>query len=299
MPDPLSFRIKKQFDRYIHDPIAAIIAIPLFLILKLLPYKLSSYLCGILMYLIAPLTSYNNRVKKHLKIVFPEKSIKEINNLSSQHWFMLGQTIGEMPHINNLIKFGNLETEGLEKIKKGPAILVGAHMGNWEFLLRVGDLAGRRAGYVFRPINNWILNKIQIYRNKDANADFYRKGRLAAIGMASKLKNGEVVGLTGDQLLREGIMVPFFGIETPTPQAAAVMAIKWNVPIYMVRIERFKGIKFKLSVEDKLKFPKNLDKDKATYEITRLISKRIEEWIIDRPEQWLWAHRRWGKEHLN
>ena len=165
MPDPLSFRIKKQFDRYLHDPIAAIMAIPLFLILKLLPYKFSSYLCGALMYLIAPLTTYNKRVKKHLKIVFPEKSLKEINKLASQHWFMLGQTVGEMPHINNLIRLGNLETEGLERIKKGPAILVGAHMANWEFLLRVGDLAGRRAGYVFRPINNWILNKIQIYRN--------------------------------------------------------------------------------------------------------------------------------------
>ena len=168
-------------------------------------------------------------------------------------------------------------------------------MGNWEFLLRVGDLAGRRAGYVFRPINNWILNKIQIHRNKDANADFYRKGRLAAIGMAGKLKSGEVVGLTGDQLLREGIKVPFFGIETPTPQAAAVMALKWNVPIYMVRVERFKGIKFRMSVENKLTIPKNLEKDKAIFEITRLISSRIEEWIIDKPEQWLWAHRRWGK----
>ena len=295
MPDPISFRIKKQFDRYVHDPIVAVIAIPLFLIFRLLPYKFSSYLCGALVYLIAPFTSYNNRVKNHLKIVFPNKSSKEINKLTSQHWFMLGQTIGEMPHINNLIKSGNLETQGLEKIKEGPAILVGAHIGNWEFLLRVGDLAGRRAGYVFRPINNWILNKIQIYRNEDANADFYRKGRLAAIGMASKLKNGEVVGLTGDQLLREGIMVPFFGIETPTPQAAAIMALKWDVPIYMVRVERLKGIKFKMSIEDKLKIPKNLDKDKATYEITRLISKRIEEWIINRPEQWLWAHRRWGK----
>ena len=142
MPDPLSFRIKKQFDRYIHDPIVAFVAIPLFLILKLLPFKFSSYLCGTLIYLIAPLTSYNKRVKKHLKIVFPNKSIKEINKITSQHWFMLGQTIGEMPHINYLIKQGNLKTEGLEKIKKGPAILVGAHMGNWEFLLRVGDLAG-------------------------------------------------------------------------------------------------------------------------------------------------------------
>lgn len=295
MPDPLSFRIKKQFDRYIHDPIAAMLAIPLFLILKILPFRISSYLCGSLMYLIAPLTSYNIRVKKHMKIAFPQKSIHEINKLTRQHWFMLGQTIGEMPHINHLIKIGHLKTEGLEKIKNGPAILVGAHMGNWEFLLRVGDLAGRRAGYVFRPINNWILNKIQIHRNKDANADFYRKGRLAAIGMASKLKNAEVVGLTGDQLLREGIQVPFFGIKTPTPQAAAVMALKWNVPIYMVRIERFKGIKFRMTIEERLQIPKNLDKEKAIFEITRLISQRIEEWIIDRPEQWLWAHRRWGK----
>ena len=295
MVDPLSFRLKKLFDRYIHDPIAALLAIPLFLILKILPYKISSYLCGTLMLMIAPLTSYNNRVKKHMRIAFPKKSITEINKLSRQHWFMLGQTIGEMPHINKMIQLGRLETDGLEKIKTGPAILVGAHMGNWEFLLRVGDLAGRRAGYVFRPINNWILNKIQIKRNEDANADFYRKGRLAAIGMAGKLKAGEVVGLTGDQLLREGIMVPFFDIETPTPQAAAIMSLKWNIPIYMVRIERLNGIRFKMTIEDKLKVPKNQSKDKAVYEITKLISSRIEKWIINKPEQWLWAHRRWGK----
>ena len=295
MADPLSFRIKKQFDRYIHDPIIAILAIPLFLILKMLPFYLSSYLCGSFMFIVGPMTSYNGRIKKHMQIAFPKKSITEINKLTKQHWFMLGQTIGEMPHINRLIKIGHLETDGLDKLKTGPAILVGAHMGNWEFLLRVGDLAGRRAGYVFRPINNWILNKLQIHRNKDANADFYRKGRLAAIGMASKLKSGEIIGLTGDQLLREGIMVPFFGIRTPTPQAAAVMALKWNVPVYMVRIERFKGIKFKMSVEDKLRIPSNLDKEKAIYQITKMISARIEDWIKEQPEQWLWAHRRWGK----
>ena len=51
-----------------------------------------------------------------------------------------------------------------------------------------------------------------------------------------------------------------------------------------------------MTVEDKLNIPSNLDKERATYEITRLISSRIEEWIIDKPEQWLWAHRRWGKQ---
>ena len=107
MTNPLIFRLKKQFDRYIHDPIAAALSIPLFLILKILPYKISSYLCGTLMYFIAPLTSYNCRVKKHMQIAFPKKSKKEIDKLASQHWFMLGQTIGEMPHINKLIRLGN------------------------------------------------------------------------------------------------------------------------------------------------------------------------------------------------
>ena len=133
MVDSLSFKLKKVFDRYIHDPIAALLAIPLFIILKILPFQISSYLCGTLMILIAPLTSYNRRVKKHMRIAFPKKSITEINKLCRQHWFMLGQTIGEMPHINKMIQLGRLETEGLEKIKTGPAILVGAHIGNWEF----------------------------------------------------------------------------------------------------------------------------------------------------------------------
>ena len=73
------------------------------------------------------------------------------------------------------------------------------------------------------------------------------------------------------------------------------MSLKWDVPIYMVRIERFKGIRFKMTVEDALIKPNKLSNKENIFTITSLISSRIEEWIIDKPEQWLWAHRRWGK----
>jgi KDO2-lipid IV(A) lauroyltransferase len=64
----------------------------------------------------------------------------------------------------------------------------------------------------------------------------------------------------------------------------------------MVRIERFKGINFRMTIEDKLEsMQENNSKDQNVFEITKLISSRIEEWIKDKPEQWLWAHRRWGK----
>ena len=295
MPDPISFRIKKKIDRYIQDPILAFLVLPFLIFLKVMPYKLSSYLCGYFIKIIAPFTKYQKRVMKNLKIAFPEKSISELYEISKNQWFNFGQIIGEYPHTNKMINLNRVETIGLNKIKKGPAILVGAHIGNWEFTPKIAQLAGRRAGYVFRPINNWILNMVLLQKNKSINADFFKKGRLAAIGLSNKLKNNEIIGLLNDQLLREGIMVPFFGKKTPTSRTAALMCLKWNVPIYMVRVERFDGTSFRMTIEDKLKIPKSKTHDKKIYEITKLISKRIEEWIIEHPEQWLWAHRRWGK----
>ena len=50
-----------------------------------------------------------------------------------------------------------------------------------------------------------------------------------------------------------------------------------------------------MTVEKKLDVPKIKSNDEDIYLITKKISERIEEWIIKNPEQWLWAHRRWGK----
>ena len=258
MTNPLSFKIKKKFDRYIHDPLVALIILPFFLILKILPYKISSLFCGSLVFLLAPFSKYQKRVMNNLDIAFPKIKKVEKIKISKRFWFNFGQIIGELPHIDKIISSKNIITIGHEKIKNGPAILIGAHLANWEFLLRVGEMSGRRVGFVYRPINNWILNKLQFSRNSKIDADFFRK-------------------------------------KTPTPQAAAIMSIKWNVPIFMVRVERINLLRFKLTIENEIKLPKNSKSDDAVYKLTELISKRIEQWIIENPEQWLWAHRRWGK----
>ena len=71
-----------------------------------------------------------------------------------------------------------------------------------------------------------------------------------------------------------------------------------NMGLPMIKNLINKG--FQVSVYDiNPKITKKIEKDKAVFEITRLISSRIEEWILDKPEQWLWAHRRWGKQNQN
>ena len=66
----------------------------------------------------------------------------------------------------------------------------------------------------------------------------------------------------------------------------------------MVRVERLNLLNFKLTIEDEIKLPKSIKNDNAVYKLTELISKRTEQWIIEKPEQWLWAHRRWGNNYL-
>ena len=73
MTDPLSYRFKKKIDRYIHDPIVALIILPFFIILKIIPYKISSLMCGSILFLIAPFSKYQTRVMKNLNIAFPKK----------------------------------------------------------------------------------------------------------------------------------------------------------------------------------------------------------------------------------
>ena len=103
MTDPLSFRIKKKIDRYIHDPIVVLIILPFFLILKILPFKISSLICGSLVYLIAPFTKYQKRVLNNLNIAFPQKKEAEKIKISKRFWFNFGQIIGELPHIDKII----------------------------------------------------------------------------------------------------------------------------------------------------------------------------------------------------
>ena len=147
-----------------------------------------------------------------------------------------------------------------------------------------------------KKLKVYMFTEMANMANRHKNgADFFKKGRLAAIGMANKLKNGEVIGLTNDQILREGILVPFFGKKAPTPHAAAIMSLKWDVPIFMVRLERIDMFNFKMTIEDEIKIKTNKKFDDKVYKLTEVISQRIEQWIIERPEQWLWAHRRWGK----
>ena len=99
--------------------------------------------------------------------------------------------------------------------------------------------------------------------------------------------------MLADQKLNEGIPVPFFGRSAMTATALALLALRFDCVALPARVERLRGARFRLTVFPPLPLPRTGDRDADIAALTANVTGVLEAWIRDRPEEWLWVHRRW------
>jgi KDO2-lipid IV(A) lauroyltransferase len=81
-----------------------------------------------------------------------------------------------------------------------------------------------------------------------------------------------------------------------TAPAIARLALRFDCPIVPVRVERLGGTHFRFTVLPRLELSEKRETaDNVLATMTR-INAIVEEWIVARPEQWLWLHQRWPRE---
>ena len=194
--------------------------------------------------------------------------------------------------------------EGLEHVESGfaagrGAILLTAHLGNWEVM-------GARAAQEFpltvvaRPTEN---AGVQGYIDRVRAA--------SGIGVISKfdngraplrvLKNNETLGILPDQHAgREGLSLPMFGQPTRVWDAIARLALLSGarvVPAFGVRRYPFLADgRIVAQVSPGWNVEKSSDKNAAILQGTRRTIEELERVIAANPDQWLWMHRRWREK---
>ena len=211
-------------------------------------------------------------------------------------WWNLGRNIGEFSHTLSLMNSSKrVQIEGLEKIAgcEEGSIIIGAHQANWEVIPTILKRLNRKSGIVYRPLNNPLANFLIQKRQKYLNANFFQKGRKAASGMLSTIQENGVIAILIDQQLREGRMVPFFGIHAKTPIAHIKIASKLQIKLFPVETIRTKGAYYKIIVHEPVTVKKAAT-DEEILAVAKHINELVEDWIKKHPEQWLWPHRRWG-----
>ena len=134
--------------------------------------------------------------------------------------------------------------DGLDHLKNtmethGRALILTAHLGNWELLAVATRRMGFPATVVVRPLDApWLDVVAERLRRKAGVELIDKRGALRPVLRA--LQRGRLVGLLLDQNAsrREGVFVSFFGWPASTSRSLAALAVRTRTPVLPMFIYR-------------------------------------------------------------
>jgi KDO2-lipid IV(A) lauroyltransferase len=192
----------------------------------------------------------------------------------------------------------SIHIEGLEHLhaamaSHGRALMLTAHLGNWELLSAAHRLTGVPLSIVVRPLDApWLDALAERLRRKTGVELIAKRGALRAVLQA--LRRGRMIGILMDQNAsrREGVFVDFFGRAASTSRSIALLAVRTRSPVVPVFARRDGPGRHTVVFLPALPLPVN-GAEAAVVELTARCTKTIERAVRDAPEQWLWSHDRW------
>ena len=267
----------------------------------MLPLDRASAAGGRLARAVGPRLAVSGIARRNLGRAFPEKSAGEIEAIVRGMWDNLGRVAAEYTHLGEFDLTdprGRVEVVGVETIEtlrddRMGGIFFSAHLGNWEIASLVATQNGVPLTQIYRAANNPRMETLLRSLRAPVGGSNFPKGAGGARQLIKALRRGGHLGMLVDQKLNEGIPVPFFGRDAMTAPALAQLARRFACPVAPVRVERLEGAHFRLTVYPPLTLAESGDREADTAAAMGQVNAIIEGWIRDRPEQWLWLHRRW------
>jgi len=191
------------------------------------------------------------------------------------------------------VKLENLDylTDALKK-NKG-AIIVTAHLGNWELAGAVTSLLGFHAAAV-----------VLVHKNKRVN-DFFQSQRrrsgmevILAGGMMRQcydtLQEKKVLALVGDRdFSNHGVVTTFLGKSMRIPKGPARASLRCGAPILMAFLLRERDDKFRFIFEKPIEFQPSGEREADTLNLTNMYLAVIERYIRAYPGQWYLFRKFW------
>lgn len=238
---------------------------------------------------------------ENLEHAFPEWNRKTRRRMAAKSYSNLGAVFFEFLYLRFALRRKvehGLEITNLEEVRskifgRTGSILLSGHLGNWEWLalgcaLRISSpieviIKNQRSSVAER----FLLRMRTRFGNRMLNA-----GNVRAIYRA--LRSGERIAILGDQTASaEEVRVPFFGRSVPTFEGTARLALATRAPILFLQpFERIPHGYQARFVEVPFDDLADVSQENIR-ELTARHTQVLEEAIRERPEFWLWQHRRW------
>lgn len=275
-------------------------------IIASIPYKYISNIgrvLGILVYLID--VRHRRIVRRNLKFIYPEWTPHYVKKISKRIFQNLGITLLEIcqtscfseDNIMNKVKIRGQKHLINAMDKKKGAILISAHLGNWEILPLLCPLYFKRPiTLVAKQIKNKLINRrVYRFRARFGNRVFDKGDAFSE--MTRTLRQNQIVGILIDQGTRisVGVKITFFNKFVSATPAAALLALRCKSPVLPAFCIRNGDGTFTVSIEPPLALERTDDLRADLRTNTQIMTDAVEKSVRKYPEQWFWVHKRWKK----
>ncbi|RJP28841.1 MAG: hypothetical protein C4533_03355 [Candidatus Omnitrophota bacterium] len=274
--------------------------IALFLPLKV-AYKFAVFVSDV-HYIFANIDRKN--VTRNLKVIFPDKTDREISVIRREMFRNFAKYLVDFfrfpklnrQYIEKNIKIINIENfDEAIKRKKG-AIVLTAHLGNWE----LGGVVTALMGY---PLYAVALE----HKHKRVN-DFFNfqresKGmrviplKKAVRQSLNALRGNNLLALVGDRdFTGKGIPVEFFNKQACLPEGPAALSLRTGAVIIPGFMVRNPNDSFTLTIEKPIEYAATGDNAVDIKNIINIYKSLFEKFIRKYPEQWYMFRYFWKDE---
>ena len=268
----------------------------LFFLFRILGIDLSRKFSSFLLIRIGFIFRKKKIIKNNILKVFKQYSDTETDNLIKKMWSNYGLTFAEYVFLDkfryNKFPTSHIKISGeeiLAKVKKEgkPVIFISAHLANFEIMAMELEKKNINLAAIYRPLNNFFLNPFMVYlRKKYLCRKQVKKGLMGTRETINHIKNKNSIALMVDQRVGESERYPFFDIPAHTTTIPAQLALKYDLDIVPIFLERKEGNFFKMEIQQPIKYKKTHnsydDKKNITIEINRIIEKMIlKSWSMD------------------
>ena len=284
----------------------------LYMFIRMLPlkaaYGLSSFLFKVMFYLDK---KHSVRSIKHIMHAGITKDENEATKIAMQSYNSFSKLLVEIIKLNQLysqdkVKFtGNQDT--IREVfgpneKNINAIIITAHYGNWEL---AGSAWAEKTGIpmvsIMRPFGNPLIGRC-ILRNRESGIHQSVPKDGGIKGLMKALRAGQTIAILADQHAgsKEGVETLFFGQPCRTHSSPALLHLKTGVAIVPQLTRRVDdNFNFEFVVGEIIRYTPTDNKELDIKTVTQMYTTALEKLIAEKPEQWLWAHRRWLNLHRN
>lgn len=275
--------------------------------LSLLPLSVMYVLSDVLFVILYYWIGYRKEVVlKNLNNSFPEKSEKEIHQISKQFYSHFCDLIIESIHL-----FSVREEEALRRCKcrnpelldyyydKRKSVALGCgHFNNWELTgVSFNTQVKHETLCIYTSLSNRFFDHKMRESREKYGACLVSKSEIKNVLKKNKDTPSVIVFGTDQNpssRSKKLFWTRFLNQDTAVNYGLEKYALDYDIPVVFMKIHKIKRGYYEFEFELITENPK----DTAYGEITNAHTQVLEKQIIENPQFWLWTHKRWKRKKL-